>query len=80
MENVFKMNIAFNKVYLNGNEKKYINDALKRGHLSGDGFYTGLVSSFLEEKLSLNKVFMTTSGTHALEMAAQLIDLKKMMK
>ncbi|MFW5795432.1 MAG: dTDP-4-amino-4,6-dideoxygalactose transaminase, partial [Bacillota bacterium] len=71
------MNIPFNKIYLNGKEKEYINDALKRGHLSGDGFYTELVSSFLEKKLSLNKVFMTTSGTHALEMAVQLIDLKK---
>lgn len=77
MENVFKMNIPFNKIYLNGKEKKYIDDALKRGHLSGDGFYTKLVSSLFEEKFSLNKVFMTTSGTHALEMAAQLIDLKK---
>lgn len=71
------MNIPFNKIYLNGKDKKYIDDALKRGHLSGDGFYTKLVESFFEEKFSLNKVFMTTSGTHALEMAAQLIDLKK---
>jgi dTDP-4-amino-4,6-dideoxygalactose transaminase len=71
------MNIPFNKIYLNGKEKKYIDDALKRGHLSGDGFYTQLVESFFEEKFSLNKVFMTTSGTHALEMAAQLIDLKQ---
>lgn len=71
------MNIPFNKIYLNNREKVYINDALERGHLSGDGFYTNLVSSFLEEKFSLNKVFMTTSGTHALEMAVQLIELSE---
>lgn len=69
--------IAFNKVYLTGKEKYYINDALSRGSLSGDGFYTHKVSEFLEEKFALNRVLMTTSATHALEMAAQLIELKE---
>jgi dTDP-4-amino-4,6-dideoxygalactose transaminase len=68
--------IDFHKVYLNGKEKKYIQDALNRGSISGDGFYTKKVSEFLEEKFDLTKVLMTTSATHALEMAAQLIGLK----
>lgn len=71
------MNIPFNKIYLNGNEKKYIEDALQRGHLSGDGYYSKKVTALLEDKFSLNKVLMTTSGTHALEMAAELIELKE---
>ncbi len=71
------MNIPFNKIYLNGNEKKYIEDALQRGHLSGDGYYSKKTTALLEEKFSLNKVLMTTSGTHALEMAAELIGLKE---
>ena len=71
------MNIPFNKIYLNGNEKKYIEDALQRGHLSGDGYYSKKTTALLEEKFSLNKVLMTTSGTHALEMAAELIELKE---
>jgi len=73
----FMRKIDFHKIYLSGNEKKYIEDALNKGNLSGDGFYTKKVSEFLEEKFDLIKVLMTTSATHALEMAAQLIDLKE---
>lgn len=62
---------------MSGNEKKYIADALQKGHLSGDGYYTLKTASLLEENFSLNKVLMTTSGTHALEMAAELIGLKE---
>jgi dTDP-4-amino-4,6-dideoxygalactose transaminase len=69
--------IDFNKIYLSGNEKEYIADALNRGSISGDGFYTKKVSEFLEKKFDLKKVLMTTSATHALEMAAQLLDLKE---
>lgn len=69
--------IAFNKIYLSGNEKVYIEDALNRGSISGDGLYTRKVSEFLEEKFALKKVLMTTSATHALEMAVQLLDLKE---
>ncbi len=69
--------IDFHKIYLSGKEKIYIEDALNRGSISGDGFYTKKVSKFLEKKFNLNKVLMTTSATHALEMAAQLIDLKE---
>lgn len=69
--------IAFNKPYIKGNEKKYIIDALNKGSISGDGYYTKKVSQFLENKFALNQVLMTTSATHALEMAAQLIGLKE---
>lgn len=69
--------IDFHKVYLTGKEKKYIEDAINRGSISGDGFYTKKVSEFLEKKFDLNKVLMTTSATHALEMAAELIMLKE---
>ncbi|RAK04200.1 dTDP-4-amino-4,6-dideoxygalactose transaminase [Halanaerobium saccharolyticum] len=69
--------IAFNKIYLSGKEKDYIAEALNRGSISGDGHYTRKVNKFLENKLALNKVLLTTSATHALEMAAQLINLKE---
>ncbi len=71
------MKIPFNKIYYTGNEKKYIEDALVRKELSGDGYYTKKVTSFLENRFSLPDVFMTTSGTHALEMAAELINLSE---
>ena len=71
------MKIPFNKPYLSGNEKKYIEKALEKNELSGDGYYTKKVSLLLENKFNLSKVLMTTSGTHALEMAAELINLKE---
>lgn len=71
------MKIPFNKPYLTGKEKKYIEDSLQKKDLSGDGYYTKKVSSFLENQFSLDKVLMTTSCTHALELAADLIGLKE---
>ncbi len=70
------MKIPFNKIYYEGRELSYIEDAMKRESISGDGYYTKLVTSFLEEKFIADKILMTTSGTHALEMAAILIDIK----
>jgi len=51
-------------------------DALQRGHISGDGHYTRLCSQLLEQVLGVRKVLLTTSGTHALEMAALLLDIQ----
>ena len=70
------MKIPFNKTYYEGRELSYIEDAMKRGSISGDGYYTKLVTSFLERKFIADKILMTTSGTHALEMAAILIDIR----
>ena len=71
------MEIPFNRPYLTGREKEYIEDVLQRRETGGDGYYTRKVTSLLEEKFSLAKVLMTTSCTHALEMAIDLIDLKE---
>jgi len=70
------MKIPFNKTYYEGRELSYIEDAMKRESISGDGYYTKLVASALEKKFIADKILMTTSGTHALEMAAILIDIK----
>jgi dTDP-4-amino-4,6-dideoxygalactose transaminase len=70
------MKVPFNKIYYEGKELSYIEDAMKRGCITGDGFYTQLVSCLLEKKLKTDKVLMTTSATHALEMAAILIDIR----
>ena len=69
--------IPFNRPSLTGKETKYIEDAIKRCHASGDGFYTKSCHSFFEEKLSIKKALLTTSCTHALEMAAILCDLQE---
>lgn len=71
------MEIPFNRPYLTGKEKEYIEDALYRRELSGDGYYTKKVTALLEDCFSLDRVLMTTSCTHALEMAGALIGLEE---
>ena len=42
------MKIPYNKPYLSGNELKNIKDAIDRGHISGDGFYTKACHKWFE--------------------------------
>jgi len=68
--------IPFNKQNLFGKEFEYIKDAYDSGKIAGDGKYTKLCHKFMEERFNAKKALLTTSGTHALEMAALLIDVK----
>ncbi|MCU6670156.1 dTDP-4-amino-4,6-dideoxygalactose transaminase [Enterobacteriaceae bacterium H4N4] len=68
--------IPFNKPYLAGVELDYIADAIKKGKLSGDGYYTKKCSEYFEQRYGFKKVLLTTSCTDALEMAAILLDIK----
>lgn len=70
------MNIPSHKLYLSGKEKENVLDALERGQINGDGYYTEQVSAFIENSFGVRKVLMTSSGTHALEMAASLTGLE----
>ncbi|SNB46659.1 dTDP-4-amino-4,6-dideoxygalactose transaminase [Geobacter sp. DSM 9736] len=70
------MNIPFNKPYMVGSELGYIAAAISDGHVSGDGGYTKKCHSLLAEELSAPRVLLTTSCTHALEMAALLLDIQ----
>jgi dTDP-4-amino-4,6-dideoxygalactose transaminase len=71
------IDIPFNKPSLVGNELEYIAVAVKSGKISGDASYTLKCHAFFEETLGVPKVLLTTSCTHALEMAAILLDLKE---
>jgi dTDP-4-amino-4,6-dideoxygalactose transaminase len=66
--------IPFNRPRPLGREVEYITDAFARGHISGDGFYTRQATELLERELGTS-VLLTTSCTHALEMAALLLDI-----
>ena len=66
--------IPFNRPCLAGNEYKYIAEAIANGHASGDGPFTRRCHELLERELQVPKVLLTTSCTHALEMAAILLD------
>ncbi|MBU5673836.1 dTDP-4-amino-4,6-dideoxygalactose transaminase [Paenibacillus brevis] len=69
--------IPFNKPAVAGLEEHYIKEAIERGHLSGDGHFTKMCSKWLEEHFLAEKVLLTTSCTHALEMAAILADIRE---
>jgi len=71
-----KYRIPFNKPALVGNEIEYISQAVHGGHASGDGPFTKRCQSLLEEALGVPKTLLTTSCTHALEMAALLLDIQ----
>ncbi len=67
--------IPFNKPQLVGAELRYMQDAIQGGHISGDGPYTKRCEGLLEKELAVARVLLTTSCTHALEMAALLLDI-----
>lgn len=69
--------IPFNKPPVTGFEKDYINESINSGKISGDGQFTHKCHKWFEEKLECKKVLLTTSCTHALEMAALLLDIKE---
>ena len=68
------ISIPFNRPCLAGNEYKYIAKAITNGHASGDGPFTRRCHELLERELGVPKALLTTSCTHALEMAAMLLD------
>jgi dTDP-4-amino-4,6-dideoxygalactose transaminase len=68
--------IPFNKPYMTGAEIMYINDAVARGQISGNGYYTNKCQAFFEERYGIKKCLLTTSCTDALEMCALLLDIK----
>ena len=68
--------IDFNVPPCTGNELEYMQQAIKNKKICGDGEFTKKCSHWMEEKFQANHVLLTTSCTHALEMAAVLTQVK----
>ena len=68
--------IPFNRPSILGAELRYIEEALRSGHISGDGQFTKKAHARLEQSVGTRKALLTTSCTHALEMTALLLDIK----
>jgi dTDP-4-amino-4,6-dideoxygalactose transaminase len=68
--------IPFNKPYSTGKETAYIDQAVKRGQLSGNGLFTHRCHRFFEERYGFGTCFLTNSCTAALEMAALLLNIQ----
>jgi len=67
--------INFNIPPFTGRELEYIEEAVKNRKLCGDGPFTKRCNRFLEELTGATKALLTTSCTHATEMAAMLCDV-----
>ena len=67
--------VPFNRPTRTAADLTYVQEALARGHLSGDGPFTKRCHEILERTLEIPKALLTTSCTHALEMAALLLDI-----
>lgn len=70
--------IAFNIPPYIGKEIEYIKEAMEKNRkICGDGLFTKKCNEWFENKFYTKKALLTTSCTHATEMAAILLDIKE---
>lgn len=69
--------INFNVPSFLGKEVEYIKEAIEAQKICGDGKFTKNCNQWMEEQTSTKKALLTTSCTHALEMAALLLEVKE---
>lgn len=68
--------INFNVPPHTGKEMEYIGQAVVNQKICGDGEFTKKCNAWIEKKTGTGKCLLTTSCTHATEMAALLADIK----
>ena len=68
--------INFNVPPYTGKELDYIKIAVEKQKICGDGEFTKKCNAWIEEKTGTRKCLLTTSCTHATELAALLVDIK----
>lgn len=69
--------ISFHKPHFTQLEEDYLKQAMSNRKLSGDGEFTKKCHAWIEENTKAKKALLTTSCTHALEMAAILLNISK---
>lgn len=69
--------IRFNVPPYTGKEMENMKKAVENMHICGDGEFTRKCSEYLEKTTGTARCLLTTSCTHALEMAALLCDFKE---
>jgi dTDP-4-amino-4,6-dideoxygalactose transaminase len=70
------LKIPFNRSSLRGRELEYISQTINIGQIAGDQTFSRKCHGLLEQTLGIKRALVTTSCTHALEMAALLLDVK----
>ena len=71
-----ELQIPFNRSSLEGRELEYITQTISVGQIAGDQTFSKKCQRLLEETLGVRRALVTTSCTHALEMAALLLEIK----
>lgn len=69
--------IEFNIPPITGKELIYMEEAMKNQKICGDGIFTEKCSKWIEKESRTKKALLTTSCTHAIELAAMLADIKE---
>ena len=69
--------INFNVPPFTGNEMEYIKKAVENQKICGDGEFTKKCNAWIENKTGTTKCLLTTSCTHATELAALLSEIKE---
>ncbi len=68
--------INFNVPPFTGKEFEYMKQAVENEKICGDGPFTRKCSEWIEKQTGTRKCLLTTSCTHATELAALLLDIK----
>lgn len=68
--------IDFNKAPFTGKETEYMQQAIRSGKMCGDGQFTHKCADWFCRQYQVKHTLLTTSCTHALEMAAYLTDIQ----
>jgi dTDP-4-amino-4,6-dideoxygalactose transaminase len=61
---------------MQGHELDYVVQAFEGGHIMGDGAFTRKCADWFEKQMGVARALLTTSCTHALEMAALLLNVQ----
>ena len=69
--------IPFNRSSLCGRELDYIHDTIEAGQIAGDQLFSRKCQALLETTVGASKALVTTSCTHALELAALLLGIQE---
>ncbi len=68
--------IPFNRPPYTGNEDKYVLESIRSDKISGDGRFSRQCEQWFQTNLPCKKALLTPSCTHALELAALLLELE----
>jgi dTDP-4-amino-4,6-dideoxygalactose transaminase len=72
----YRSSIPFNRSSTSGDEVEHIQTAIESGQIAGDHDFSLKCQDFLEKRIGVGRSLLTTSCTHALEIAALLLEIE----